>query len=350
MFAVDLGKTLFFNVGIDLFSICIISIVYRSLKSEFTDTQDVRLLCSTALFVMLTLLSDIATWLLNGRPGQTMRFLGYTVNIIYLIMQLVVIFKWLHYAYYRTYKTNMSHRREVLVNRFPFLIMSVIILTCPLNGWCFYYDENNYYHRGVLSLFLSAVLIVYLIVSSAMALKQCRKEVLNDRREELRLISIFTLYPLAGGAAQALLYGCSLLWPCVTAAILQIYVNIENQAVSQDPLTHMNNRGNLDRFLHILEDSQAEQQVSLIMADIDSFKKINDIYGHAEGDNALIQTADIIRRIFSGTPAFLARYGGDEFVIVMPGCSIVRPKRAFPKFRNNLKNLIVGICLPISCP
>ena len=50
--------------------------------------------------------------------------------------------------------------------------------------------------------------------------------------------------------------------------------------------------------------------------DINGFKKINDTYGHYEGDRALIETANILKKAIGGTPMFLARYGGDEFAIL----------------------------------
>ena len=53
------------------------------------------------------------------------------------------------------------------------------------------------------------------------------------------------------------------------------------------------------------------------MMDIDSFKMINDVYGHYEGDNALRETAEILKQVCRNYNAFLARYGGDEFVILV---------------------------------
>ncbi|GMA58294.1 hypothetical protein GCM10025858_27970 [Alicyclobacillus sacchari] len=59
---------------------------------------------------------------------------------------------------------------------------------------------------------------------------------------------------------------------------------------------------------------------SLVMLDIDSFKEINDSYGHPAGDAVLVQTADVIRRTIP-TGAIAGRIGGDEFVILVPGAS-----------------------------
>ena len=52
------------------------------------------------------------------------------------------------------------------------------------------------------------------------------------------------------------------------------------------------------------------------MIDIDYFKKINDTYGHLEGDSALKITAEILRKVCSEERSVLARYGGDEFACI----------------------------------
>src|SRR4029453_15145019 len=63
-----------------------------------------------------------------------------------------------------------------------------------------------------------------------------------------------------------------------------------------------------------------QQDLALLMVDIDDFKRINDTFGHLEGDRALRDVADLLRR---GVRIFdvCARYGGEEFAIVMPGAS-----------------------------
>jgi diguanylate cyclase (GGDEF)-like protein len=61
-----------------------------------------------------------------------------------------------------------------------------------------------------------------------------------------------------------------------------------------------------------------DEKLSLIMLDLDHFKEINDLYGHQVGDRALLEIVKIIRQVFRGID-YAARYGGDEFAIVLPG-------------------------------
>ena len=64
-----------------------------------------------------------------------------------------------------------------------------------------------------------------------------------------------------------------------------------------------------------------EEKLFLFMIDVDNFKSINDCYGHLEGDNALIYTANVLKRAcapFRKRP-YIARFGGDEFIVVLEG-------------------------------
>ncbi|HTO74110.1 MAG TPA: GGDEF domain-containing protein, partial [Gemmatimonadales bacterium] len=89
---------------------------------------------------------------------------------------------------------------------------------------------------------------------------------------------------------------------------------------SRDRLTGLFNRGHFDRALAtaMATASRDGQPLSLAILDLDEFKRINDQYGHALGDRALIQLADRLLRAMRRTD-LVARYGGEEFVILMPG-------------------------------
>ena len=65
-------------------------------------------------------------------------------------------------------------------------------------------------------------------------------------------------------------------------------------------------------------DSLESRPVSLLMIDLDYFKEINDTYGHDVGDKALIWVAKLAKKV-SGDKGHAIRYGGDEFMILLPG-------------------------------
>ena len=94
------------------------------------------------------------------------------------------------------------------------------------------------------------------------------------------------------------------------------------QIASRDPLTSLyNRRFGMERLK--VEFQQAAQQhvpMGVIMFDIDFFKKINDTYGHLAGDQVLVEVAAVSRKVLRDSDVFI-RYGGEEFLVVMPGAS-----------------------------
>jgi two-component system cell cycle response regulator len=89
---------------------------------------------------------------------------------------------------------------------------------------------------------------------------------------------------------------------------------------SRDRLTGLFNRGHFDRALAAAMESAARsgQALSLAILDLDYFKQINDVHGHALGDRALCHVAAWLTRAMRRTD-MVARYGGEEFVVLMPG-------------------------------
>lgn len=85
-----------------------------------------------------------------------------------------------------------------------------------------------------------------------------------------------------------------------------------------DRLTQIYNRQYFDRMLNqYIHRTKDDQTFSLIMFDLDNFKKLNDNYGHAVGDHILIETSQLINKFIRTNDVF-SRWGGEEFIILLP--------------------------------
>ena len=92
-----------------------------------------------------------------------------------------------------------------------------------------------------------------------------------------------------------------------------------SRLIFEDELTGIFNRRFLLNYFQykIPWDALKDHPVSLIMMDLDFFKKINDTYGHPAGDQALVYVATQLKEV-AGEAALPVRYAGDEFMILLP--------------------------------
>ncbi|MBI2306159.1 MAG: diguanylate cyclase [Rhodocyclales bacterium] len=106
------------------------------------------------------------------------------------------------------------------------------------------------------------------------------------------------------------------------AAYAQLHAanRLLEERANTDGLTGLANRRYFgERLEYELGRCAREQQpLSLIICDLDNFKRYNDLYGHVSGDECLRQAAATIKSVFSRTTDLVARYGGEEFVVLLP--------------------------------
>jgi len=308
---------------INLLCILILLFVFHQLESSIEQQAENIALKRVLVSVIAILITDSFWVLTNGGLSGAARYTAPFIMSLYLFLEGVIAFEWLSFVEEKLKLAHTRSRKYRLCIALPLAALFLLAFTSPLTGWMFSYDSLNCYHRGSL-FFLQIVFPLFYSAYSAWEILQCTRTCKSrqEREETLSLLS-FLILPVAGFLLTLATSGIPIIWPLSAISLLLVFINLQNYRISTDSLTGINNRRQFDKRLNALAaDQGSSQPLCLLLMDIDSFKSINDSYGHYEGDRALVETADVLKKLCGDENIFLARYGGDEFAILFPGGSL----------------------------
>jgi diguanylate cyclase (GGDEF)-like protein len=243
----------------------------------------------------------------------------YASNIFTYILISVAAYQW--YLLSEAIQKDEAVERESVkwLLSIPVWISAILCVSAYRTGLPFYVDETGKIVNGKLYVVLIIVPFAYLIASSAKAfIRAFARDKYADKNIYL-MIGLFPLAPIILGALQAVYWRIPLLCYGAVAAVYYIYISILDNLISIDPLTQMNNRTQMYKYLtQKMRNEEPGMSLFLMIIDVDKFKGINDTYGHIEGDRALVKISDAIKSACQGprNRFFVSRYGGDEFVVV----------------------------------
>ncbi|MBR5742042.1 MAG: GGDEF domain-containing protein [Firmicutes bacterium] len=236
----------------------------------------------------------------------------------YLLMA-AITYMWLRYVM----AVELVPHRERAINKFavlfPFLVSTAALVALYLIAPSRLINDALE-TQFAFNLFLIIVPIIYIVAVIFYSMKRARSEENPMERKKHLYIGLFPLIVVGGGLIQVLF------WPntpvfcfCCTILMLIIYIQSMETQISTDPLTKLSNRAQLLHYVTQKSNLFIEGRRTFVaMIDANDFKEINDTYGHAEGDKALVFLADALKNVVSAhrMPSFLGRYGGDEFILI----------------------------------
>lgn len=209
-------------------------------------------------------------------------------------------------------------RKGMLLRGIPAFCSCVLAVAGFILHFAYTTQDGLEMHVTVFYACMVALPFCYVVITAVNGVRYAlRKESFMDRPQHL-IIGFYPFIVLLSTVLQViwlmlpiLCYGCTL-------AMLFVYINSLDGLISQDPLTGLNNRNELKRYLLNSLHFAQDKQTYIFMIDVNKFKSINDQYGHPEGDRALRRVADTLKQAcnITGSRHFIARYGGDEFIVV----------------------------------
>ena len=263
-----------------------------------------------AAIVMLVL--DVLSRL-DGNAQAFYPLLNPIGNFMIFALNPVLASLWLAYAYLFVFNNEKQTKKLIYFLSLVNIINVVIVIISMPYGWFYTIDANNVYQRG--ELYLLSILSTVLLLVVAFIIIVSKRRNLN-KRSFLSLL-FFAFPPAISIVLQVKFYGVSLMLNSVVFSILVLFLNIQNHGMFTDHLTKISNRKKLDAYLgRKIRLNSLGNGFSAILLDIDGFKNINDTYCHNVGDEALESAANLLKSCLREND-FIARYGGDEFCIIL---------------------------------
>ena len=297
----------------------VIILVTQRRTTGFSATQ--RRFNNLIYTLIAMLVIDAGCWLIDGAQFLFARELNYILETLYYCFQIFLPFLWALYVEYSLSSDLKAARKRIRIATLPLVIFTLALIFNLQSGFVFTIDSNNVYHRASGVYAYSILTFVYLMHGSIRALIKAKHSSWIDDKRRCHTMAFFAVLPLMAGLIQLFYYGISLNWIVATVSAVLVYIDSLDHQISTDSLTGLNNRRELTKYL--LREARERDQprngaLVLIMMDVDGFKQINDTNGHFYGDGVLVSVAEILKESCKNTSAFLARYGGDEFCIVLP--------------------------------
>ncbi len=137
----------------------------------------------------------------------------------------------------------------------------------------------------------------------------------------------------------------------VTFDVIQDNLKKLRSLSDTDPLTGLPNRRSLERFVQTAwQQDKRKTNIAIMLIDLDGFKAVNDQFGHSDGDKLLISVAKHLKMLVRKNNDYIARYGGDEFVLVVfnlekPALAVLleKLKSAFRIKNDKLSSITISI-------
>ena len=311
----ELGISFFY---IESNAVCLVFFLLLLIRSiRGVDRQEKQRVFEAIVICHIFYFVDDIIWamLLSGiiEPSQPMVII--TCIMSHLIVSLLSCF-WFIYVELMLHTKFVTSRKKRGYTLIP-VIASTFIMTMLFFFESKHLINDDYSNTTLYDILFLIVPVTYIISASFRALVgACHKSKYAIRYQ----LIVFAAYPIA----VAVLGIFQMIWLtipifCFGCTITMFYVHLMSldNLVSQDPLTKLNNRAQLRRY--IATEADDNKSYFIMMIDLNSFKQINDKYGHVEGDFAIRRTASALSLACHDCPlkSFVARYGGDEFIIVV---------------------------------
>ena len=327
--------------GTNIFCITIFMILL--LHDVFNiDRQEKQIKYDRALIAFIFYFAVDCVWAaLIAKKIPVTRFNVVSNTLCTYLGMVLITYTWLEYVLaveQVEYRNDLKFR---LTLSLPFIISMVIMVFTYISNPGFLISDNLEVTENF-NFFLVGAPYINLIAVMYYTIKRVMKEENRAVKSKHLLIGFFPLLVVAGGLFEMIFYPYEPIFCCTsTILMLVFFIQMIQRQVSVDPLTGLNNRGQLLRYVEQRSNIHKDNRLTyVIMIDINDFKVINDTYGHAEGDRALRILSDSLKKVVGNhnMPVFLGRYGGDEFIIIVHPQNRSEMEPFIEELRNELED------------
>ena len=301
-----------YYLEINIICIIILLAIFDKFKDESlnnsSDKYYEKTLLATISFSLFALISGI----FNGTSYNFSQIILIISHSLYFFSESLIGY---FYTNYILKRINLQEKRKYKFILYIPLILSIFFLIINFfQKTLFTISIDNLYSPSKYLYLYNLINAVYvlIIITNLISYYFYNK----NSKSEIKSLILFTLLPVVSAGIQNYNYGIILGQVGFTLSELLIYFNNQKKEANYDELTGVYNRRAFNKRANKI--FYSNKSMFLMLMDADDFKIINDKYGHLEGDKALIQIAYILNRAINNTHKnySLARYGGDEFVIV----------------------------------
>lgn len=301
------------NTILNCFSVFLLIILFvYSLKRTAERSLQQRLYTGILISTILLLIMDIFGRC-DGNLGTLYPIINHLSNILLFFLNPVLPSLWFLYVNFQVYHDEERVKRLLAPIILLNVVNVVIIAISQFNGWYYFIDANNVYHRG--PLFILSIAFIFILLLAAFVL--CLRNRDKIDRKQLFSLLFFPILPIVGTILQISFYGLAFALNATALSLLIVLLDMKDDVIYTDHLTGIGNRRKAELVLkESINRSSKRRTFSLVMLDIDKFKEINDTFGHEMGDTALKASAALLKKCVRSKD-YVARYGGDEFCLIL---------------------------------
>mgnify|MGYP004449224851 CR=1 FL=1 len=270
-------------------------------------TRENKVLIAMLLTCFCCCLSDLLAFFVDGGSGPYARVLVLSMNTWLYTSTSLCALSW--YVFLKEHFKLEPSGNQHLCFLITAVVLAVILVLNLFFPIVFSMNEHNQYERQFGYWIFVALNYGTIVNSLVLYFRNYRK----DGLIRFFPILLYIVPVVVATVVQTLFYGISLMAPSFSVAIAGAITSLQNERGFKDPLTGIFNRSFLDYVLTLY--TQKGKKATGIMISLRDFEKVNEEYGHGEGDRALCKTAEILHDAVGNWGSIL-RYSGDEFIIV----------------------------------